>query len=145
MLVAAAAISAGCVARSDGATGPALEQAFSLGIGQSVVVKAAPIEVGVVGVIADSRCAKGETCVWEGDALVRVWLRKLGGARTEQELHTAVRKPHTMSLEGYTLRLVALAPLPVSGRSISPSTYIVTLKVKRGTDDDEDPQGRPLY
>lgn len=133
---------AGCVATSGNASEAALGVNFQLAAGESVAVKETTVEVGFIAVETDSRCGKGAACVWEGDATVRVWVRRAGGPRDTLELHTAARKPAVVSYGDFSLRLVSLTPYPISGHTIPASAYVVTLKLTRGDDADETPRGR---
>lgn len=124
---------AGCASSSAQPIRAGLGEAFELRVGQSAIVAAVALEVGFETVSTDSRCAKGESCVWEGDAIVRLWLQPRGGSRESVELHTASRSPGSATFDGYGISLIALGPVPVSGRTISPSEYVVTLKVTAGS------------
>ena len=137
--VAGAIVAAGCAANSANEARPALAATFQLRVGQSTAMAGVPLAVGFDAVIADSRCAKGEACVWEGDAIIRVWLQGAGGVREQRELHTASRQPRAVSFEGYGLRLVALAPYRISGRTIPPAAYVATLMVTPGTGAEDQP------
>jgi hypothetical protein len=113
-------------------------QTFSLKVGESVRTEGA-WEIGFEGVAADSRCPKGERCVWAGDATVRVWLKKAGGARTTSELHTAPNVPGAPNAPGalnadaprIALRLVRLDPPALAGRAIAQGDYVATLALER--------------
>jgi hypothetical protein len=133
-LLLVAAFAPGCAARASGpaeSTRAALGEAFALGVGESARVEGEDAEVGLEAVVADSRCALGVQCVWEGDAVVRVWLRA-GPARETVELHTARRERRAANLAGYELRLLALEPAPVAGRTTRPEDYRATLELARG-------------
>jgi hypothetical protein len=121
------------------AVGPAIETAFQLQAGQSVTLADLPIEIGFEAVVADSRCRKGEACVWEGDAVVRFWLQRKGGSREQRELHTASRLQNAAPYEGLTLRLVDLSPVAISGRTIPASGYVATLRLSRTADAEDRP------
>ncbi len=105
-------------------------QAFSLRVGESVRTKGGAWEIGFEGVPADSRCPRGEQCVWAGDATVRVWLQKTGGARLTRELHTAPNAP-TVNGPHIALRLVRLDPPALAGKSIAQGDYVATLSLDR--------------
>ena len=90
------------------------------------------LEIGFEAVTADSRCAKGETCVWEGDATVRVSLRHADRAKEERDLHTSPRTPDAADYAGWSIRLVTLDPFPVTGHTIPQADYVATLRVTRG-------------
>jgi hypothetical protein len=112
-----------------------VEQTVRLRPGESIRLEAETLEVGFEGVSGDSRCAKGETCVWEGDANVRVWLQAGDGAKVVRELHTSARSADTdtaTDYAGWTVGLDGLAPYPVAGRAIAPADYVATLRITRG-------------
>jgi hypothetical protein len=105
-------------------------QTFSLKVGESARTEGGAWEIGFEGVPADSRCPKGEQCVWAGDATVRVWLQKAGGARLTRELHTAPNAPNAGGPH-IALRLVRLDPPALAGKSIAQRDYVATLSLDR--------------
>jgi hypothetical protein len=119
-----------------GATGigqPALLQEFPLRAGASATVANEALTVKFLSVSSDSRCGKGEKCFWEGDATVRIRAQVSGHPAAQFELHTAARMPRSAANEGYTIQLVRLDPIRVTGRTIAPKTYVATLVVVRGS------------
>ena len=103
--------------------------------GQSTRVEAAAFDIAFTGVAADSRCAKGENCIWEGSATVQLTVTGADGAR-ELVLHTAARSgPSAAAYGEWTIGLVTLEPFPIVGREIAPDAYIVTLSIGRGATD----------
>ncbi len=132
LLVAVLLLSVGCAAQSGNASGPALNEPFQLRIGRSTVIAGESLEIGFEAVSADSRCGKGEVCVWEGDAVVQVWLRHTGGSSQALVLHTAARQPGAAVAGDYGVRLLALDPLRMSGHAIATADYVATLTVTRG-------------
>ena len=115
-----------------GTVPPSMSAEIRLQAGQSTRVDAASFEIAFTGVSADSRCAKGETCIWEGSATVQLTVTGAAGAQ-ELELHTAARSgPSAAAYGGLGDRLVALEPFPVAGREIAPDAYVVTLRIERG-------------
>ena len=129
----AGVIGLGCAGRAAAGASAELGEPFALRVGESARIEAEGIEVGVEAVVADSRCAQGVQCVWEGDAEVRVWLRVGAGAREEAVLHTAARERRAARLHGYALRLVRLDPAPVAGRATPPEDYRALLEVARAS------------
>jgi hypothetical protein len=105
---------------------------FSLKIGEMAQAADGVLRVGFDGVTADSRCPKGEQCVWAGEANVRVWLQQGAGPRELRELHLAPGKQQATRLRGQELRLVGLAPHPVSGKVIPQADYLATLNLSPG-------------
>ena len=110
-----------------------LGQPFSLRVGESARTDDGALVIGFEGVTADSRCPKGERCVWAGDATVRVWLQQAGGPRLTRELHTAPNAPHAENAPSHGLRLVRLDPLPITGKAIVQGDYVATLARDRDT------------
>ncbi len=133
LLIALTTLFVGGCAESAGTAKPVtLAERFQLGIGESALVAAADIEVGMQNVSNDSRCGKGEVCVWEGDATVVVWMRHPDG-QEQRELHTARSQgPAAVTIGAYTVRLVSLLPPAVSGYTIAPDEYVAVLQVTQG-------------
>ena len=100
-------------------------QPFSLRVGESA--RDGPLVIGFEGVTADSRCPKGERCIWAGDATVRVWLQQSDGPRRTHELHTAAIATQVENAPKHGLRLMRLDPVPISGKAIGQSEYVATI------------------
>jgi hypothetical protein len=109
-----------------------LGESFPLGVGETARIKGEALTVEFESVGKDSRCPKGEQCVWEGNAIVRVWLRKGEEPRTALELHTSARGPAVGAAHGFAVRLLRLEPHPVTGGTIDKKRYRATLEVERG-------------
>lgn len=134
-VVALAVLGAACgFASSAGAALSAVaDENFRLQVGQSAAVEGRALEVLFEAVVTDSRCPKGEACVWEGDAIVRLSVQGVDGVEARLELHTASKGPASAGHGGWSVHLVALEPHPVTGRVIPQAAYVVTLRVVRGT------------
>lgn len=104
---------------------------FSLRVGESVRSDDGALLIGFVGVTADSRCPKGEQCIWAGSVTVRVWLQQAGGPRLTRDLHTASNAPHVENASGIDLRLMRLDPHPITGKAIAQGDYVATLALDR--------------
>jgi len=115
-----------------------LGQSFSLRVGEVGQTADGVWRVGFEGVSADSRCPKGEQCVWAGDAIARVWLQQGRGPRAAGELHTAQGATQTLRLQGLELRLLRLDPYPVSGRTVALGEHVATLSLIRGSSTEPD-------
>jgi len=113
------------------ATPAATANELRLQVGQSASVDDAGFKVTFEAVVADSRCPKGETCIWEGNATVR--LTVTGAAGTQSlELHTSPRAGSgSARYESRSIRLVSLEPYPVAGREVAPAAYTATLSIER--------------
>jgi len=110
-----------------------LGQPFALKIGESAHFAGQALRVGFAGVVADSRCPKGEHCVWAGDATVRVWLQQGAEQKQSLELHTAVGAAQAARVGNHELRLLRLDPYPVSGRDIASAEQLATLALSPAT------------
>ena len=119
-----------------------LEESFQLGVGESAVIESESLVIGFEEVSSDSRCPKGEQCVWEGDATVKVWLQRGSETREIRELHTTAgdlseQSPLSEASQprsragAYEIKLLLLEPYPISGRALSQDDYQATFEVVR--------------
>jgi hypothetical protein len=125
-------LAAGCANGVDAPIETSLDTDFQLHIGETARVLPENIEVSFLEVYADSRCGKGETCVWAGDAALRIKVRINGEESGQYELHSNEREGATASFGDYHIRLVALLPPAISGRAIPPDRYVAVLKIGQG-------------
>lgn len=139
MVIVASLAGMACSMASPGKT-PDFEigKALTLRAGESAQVLDGGLRLGFDGVSADSRCPKGEQCVWAGDATARVWLQQGGGAKEAGELHTSAGTTQAARLLGYEVRLLRLDPYPISGKPIANADYIATLQLSRSSTDAPD-------
>jgi hypothetical protein len=131
-LLAMAGCAGGCASHAGAAAAAAEEESVQIRIGQRVAVEKGALEIAFEAVTTDSRCPKGETCVWEGDAVVMLAVQAAGRPVARVELHTSPRGPSAAAYEDWSLRLGALEPYPVTGRTIPPDAYVATIVVTRG-------------
>ena len=96
-------------------------------VGQTVRV--AMVAITFVGVSDDSRCPTGVTCVWEGDAIVRLRVGRDGATDEPVSLHANPRFSQEAVAAGVRLRLVRLEPYPDADRPIAPGEYRAALAV----------------
>jgi hypothetical protein len=114
-----------------GPTQAGLDQAFRLEPGQTVTVRPEGLQVTFEGVEADSRCPMDVTCVWEGDATVKVAMAQPPRARESRELHTAGSLSRRVTYGDFELELQELQPQPRSTTPVSPADYRLRLVVRR--------------
>lgn len=100
---------------------------FSLKSGEFGQTADASLRVGFERVTADSRCPKGEQCVWAGDASARIWLQTGTGPREFHELHTATGDAQAASAAGQVVQLLRLDPYPLTGKTLAPGDYLLIL------------------
>ncbi len=91
-------------------------------------------------VTSDSRCAVDVTCIWAGDAVVRLKL-EAGGKAATVELHTLRRDQAEAVHGGFRVRLEQLDPKPRSDRRIQTSEYEATLAIAPASDTSAEPGG----
>lgn len=107
-----------------------LGEEFKLGAGQSAAVAGASLEIEFVSVVEDSRCPRGVDCVWEGNARVRLRLKRPGAAPTEIELNTNL-EPRRAAAFGHDVRLKELSPYPQANQPVDKKTYVAALEVHK--------------
>lgn len=121
-----------CTAKPDNAASPGLGESFRLRAGQTTLIAGETLTIEFEAVGADSRCAKGEACLWAGDAVIRIRLQPAEAPGARLELHTASRQQRDTYFQGYRIQVLKLEPAPVSGRAISPTDYVATFVIVRG-------------
>jgi hypothetical protein len=132
LFAASTAVGVGCAAEPDTGVTAMLGAPFELGVGQAAMIGDEKLEVRFEGVTSDSRCGKGETCVWEGDATVTVVVRLAGAADEQHALHTSTRFPDSVMYRGYSIRLALLSPAPAAGDTPAQADYRAAFEVTRG-------------
>lgn len=111
--------------------GPDAAREVKLPAGGEAALKAEGLVLRFVSVIGDSRCPEGVTCVWAGDAEIRVRLRRAGGKSKSYILHTGRVGQQEAAYGGYIVRLVGLSPRPKAGQSVRAGDYVATFAVTR--------------
>ena len=105
---------------------------FKLSPGQQASLKGTKLRFKFMNVKDDSRCPKDVTCVWAGNAAVRVWVTNGRGGTT---LTLNTNKSPTLGDEaqyqGYKIKLVDLSPYPHSDKNIAAGDYTATLLVSK--------------
>lgn len=107
-----------------------LEQEFKLKIGESAKASREGLKVEFDSVPEDSRCPKGVTCVWAGNAKILLKVKKDTANPANVELNTNIN-PKTFRYLEYELSLKELKPYPESNATITSSDYEVTLTVHK--------------
>jgi hypothetical protein len=97
---------------------------IQLAPGQSALFDAENLEVKFVGIDSDSRCPSDVACVWAGEVVVRLTVRKDG--RTKE---LAIKSNASLPVEGWVVAVLDVLPPRSSSQRIAPADYRVTLKV----------------
>ena len=101
-----------------------LDAPIQLAPGQSAVFAAEDLAVKFVAIDSDSRCPSDVACVWAGEVIVRLSVRK--------DRHTrefAIKGNQNLPIEGFVVSVLDVLPPPTSSQRIAPADYRVTLKV----------------
>lgn len=129
-MMAALVCAVGCstVAGAEGSV--ALGNEFSLRPDETILIAGTPLSLRFADVVTDSRCPSDVTCVWAGDASIRLEAFVDGSAVPPVELHTERSKTRVRS-EGFEIELLALRPWPRSDLQPREEDYEATLVVTR--------------
>ncbi len=121
-------VSVGCVVMSPVQPSQIrLGQSFELRVGASVIFVGG-LTIRFDRVKSDSRCPMQTFCVWTGDAVVAVSLLQGSAGPVARELHTNAGGSEASYLD-YSIKLLTLAPYPLSDREVRPGDYVATLEV----------------
>ena len=91
-------------------------------LGKSAAAAGGGVVVMFAARLADSRCPANVTCVWTGDAAVRV-VARAGGTSVDRVLHTGL-EPQSLTVDRYTVTVVGLLPYPGSGVEGTPAVVL---------------------
>ena len=108
-----------------------LGQEFSLAIGQTATIEGENLKIKFLDVTADSRCPKGATCVWQGEAKSLVSF--IINSQTKEVVLTEPglsAPPFQQTEEGYQVAF-SLTPYPEVGKEIEEKDYRLVLTVTR--------------
>ena len=118
--------SVGALAREAGDT-------VSLELGESARFEVEDVEVTFHRLVADSRCPADVTCVWEGDAEVRV-LVVTDDHSENLSLHTTL-EPRSVAVGSLSLELLEVLPHPVSDPRANPAIPRILIRLIERPDD----------
>lgn len=82
-------------------------------------------------VVEDSRCPVGTSCVWAGDATVRIRIDSVNSKPTTYTLHTNERFEREVTHGDVRVRLSSLTPEPTADGPPRSEDYRVTLIIQR--------------
>jgi hypothetical protein len=87
--------------------------AFKVPLGETVSTQG--FDITFMEVLEDSRCPKDISCVWAGQAKIKVSISSLGNKAIEQEIIFGGKKTDPISAEkGFVIEAVNLSPYPTS-------------------------------
>lgn len=130
----------GCASAADGITKrkvsttvARLGRPFTLRAGRQIALQGQKLRIRFAEVTQDSRCPVDVTCVWGGNAAVRIDVTTNGRSEESLTLNTA-KGPAFVNeavYEGFKVKLVDLKPSRRSDRKVPPGDYVVTLLVTK--------------
>ena len=107
-----------------------LGREFELKINQEAMVEGESLAIAFLSALEDGRCPEDVTCVWSGNAKIKVRLSKQKQTPGAINLNTDV-KPKSSSYLDYEIRLVALKPLPKKDKPVQKNEYKATLIITK--------------
>jgi hypothetical protein len=126
LLMLAASACAGSPAMS-----AALGEQVNLAIGQTVAIVGEPLRITFVEVAGDSRCPRGATCVWQGEAICRLKMNLHGSETTVIVKEPGLTEaPGAADFNNYAIQF-RLRPYPEVGKETKPGDYRLELTVRR--------------
>ena len=99
--------------------------------GQSHHIADGDLTVTFESVVEDSRCPIGVSCIWAGDAQVRLRIASKSTPPGSYTLHTSDRFEREVVHGEIRVRLLALVPEPTRDGPPKPEQYRATLEFQR--------------
>jgi hypothetical protein len=106
----------------------ALDEEFTIKIGQQIEVKDANLRITFTAVEEDSRCPVEILCVWAGNAKLQLEVKRSKKKFITVEMNTTL-EPKERDYKGYRVKLVSLNPQRRAGIPVDPADYEATLVV----------------
>ena len=89
----------------------------------------AKLNVKFVELVEDSRCPTDATCVWAGNATIKI--RVTGNGRSHELTLDTNGKNQAVVTEGYSIKLIGLTPSPRSNVRINRNGYVATFEATK--------------
>jgi hypothetical protein len=103
---------------------------FTLTPGQTAKIAGEDLSIKFVEVVSDSRCPKGATCIWAGEASCLIEITS-GGATVEKVLtQSGADSPDADEFGVYEL-MFDLMPYPELGKQVKNNDYSLLMAVSR--------------
>jgi hypothetical protein len=121
---------AGCFSLPDEINADMGEQ-ISLSIGQSVSLAGGEIGIQFIGIVADSRCPTGATCIWQGEVTAVIDIDFGGTIHRKSLIEPGLSKtPSQSSFQEYRFTY-SVKPYPTLDKEIKDSDYRLEIMVER--------------
>jgi uncharacterized Zn finger protein len=131
-LVLLALFALGCnESDDDNSVSAKLGEQFYIKVGQTESINSENIKIKLLEVTNDSRCASDVVCIWAGEvkAVLNVSINNQDKGDTTLTLGAGNTDQSIENIGGYSVKVLAVNPYPVSTHQIEQSEYIVTLIV----------------
>lgn len=112
--------------------GAQTEKQITVRVGKQKKEAASKITLKFVSVVEDSRCPEGVTCVWAGNAKIKVAVMQNGREMKTVELNTNLGAKGD-TYEGYAFYLKELTPTPNAKNKPNTNSYTATFTISRLT------------
>lgn len=122
-ILCAASVGAGAQQRS-------AKGVFEIEQGRERKVKGTDLKIAFLEVTEDSRCPEGTTCVWAGNARVRMLVQNSQDQCAEFALNTNL-VPGEFDFGDYKIRLQRLSPYPSIHAELKPTSYTAELFITK--------------
>jgi len=104
-------------------------QGVRVKVGNSSTERKSKIKVEFLEMIEDSRCPIDTTCVWAGNAQIKIRVSKNGRSQTMELNSTVNNKDNTFN--GYEFKLGTLTPVPRSNIRIDRNGYVAMISMAK--------------
>lgn len=105
-------------------------QKFTVQINRQKTLTKNKLTIKFLSLVEDSRCPTDAQCIQAGNAKIKIQVRKTGGAWKTFELNTD-DNPQTVSVAGYTIKLIDINPKPATNIRINRLGYTATFMVSK--------------
>jgi hypothetical protein len=93
-------------------------ETVNIGLDQHKLTSTGRITIKFVAIEEDSRCPEGTTCVWAGNARVKITVSK-GRKKAQTFSLNSTLSPTSITYEGYDIAFVDLVPHPSMNKSVA--------------------------
>jgi murein endopeptidase len=107
-----------------------LDTEFTLAVGQTATVAGENLGTKFVEVVSDSRCPKGATCIWAGEASCLIELTASDATLSKVLTQPGPSSPSTATVAGYDIAFDIL-PYPELGKQIAAKDYRLQMVVSK--------------
>ena len=105
-------------------------QTVAVGLKKETSVAQTGLRIKFLEMVEDSRCPSGVSCVWAGNAKIRIQVRDKNGTPKTLELNSTLN-PQVVNYGRYEIRLDGLTPRPVTDGTVDKNSYVATIEVRR--------------